>query len=568
MKHSNFVITNKIEDFCINSKSELDSVLKKLPDSKFSENKLSIYSPDHTEKIALAKALNIRFTKKRFRLNLLVDLFLLISSFFVASLLKEGAFKNYIYTYYTPFITFSIVLLSISLCFQKYGNQEKSSYYKTIKRYIKSLFVAFSFGVICLFYFQLNEYSRFMVLGTVIILALLEVAWVSFYYAFIDSIWIREKEDFEATQETDIKNNYITLPFRIFEHELNFENIKKTIIDETNKLVFLFLNNNINLGTTKTTILSTSTQFNILKLPDNTFNTIVNLKKINNIKRINKFFEAINSKLTRDSVFVLCVETYSQRKKRILQKYPYGLNWLVYTVDFLLKRVAPKLKLTKKIYFFITGGRNRVLSKAETLGRLYSCGFEVLNEKQIDNLLWLVVKKVKEPIFDNNPTYGPFIMLKRFGKDGKLIHVYKMRTMHAYSEYIQDYVFKNNNLQEGGKFKDDFRITSIGKIMRKLWIDELPMFINVIKGDMKIVGVRPLSKHYFNLYSENLKTKRTQFKPGLIPPFYADMPKTFEEIMESEMKYLDAYKQSPLKTDWNYFWKALHNIIIKSARSA
>jgi lipopolysaccharide/colanic/teichoic acid biosynthesis glycosyltransferase len=208
-----------------------------------------------------------------------------------------------------------------------------------------------------------------------------------------------------------------------------------------------------------------------------------------------------------------------------------------------------------------------VLSRAETYGRLYSCGFEILETKEIGDVQYFVTRKVKEPLFPQNPTYGPLIRLKRHGKDGELFNVYKLRTMHAYSEYLQEYVYKNNKLQVGGKFKDDFRITTEGKIFRKFWLDEVPMLINLLKGEMKLIGVRPLSSHYFNLYTDELKQKRIQHKPGLIPPFYADMPNTLEEIMESEMKYLDAYEKSPYLTDLRYFIRAWYNIIFKRARS-
>jgi len=60
--------------------------------------------------------------------------------------------------------------------------------------------------------------------------------------------------------------------------------------------------------------------------------------------------------------------------------------------------------------------------------------------------------------------------------------------MHPYSEYLQSYIYEQNKLQEGGKFANDFRVTTLGKCMRKLWIDELPMFINLFKGQLKIVG--------------------------------------------------------------------------------
>jgi len=53
----------------------------------------------------------------------------------------------------------------------------------------------------------------------------------------------------------------------------------------------------------------------------------------------------------------------------------------------------------------------------------------------------------------------------------------------------------------------------------------------------------------------------------LIPPFYADMPKSFEEIVESERRYIMKKMEKPFKTDWVYFWKSVWNILIKGARS-
>jgi len=152
--------------------------------------------------------------------------------------------------------------------------------------------------------------------------------------------------------------------------------------------------------------------------------------------------------------------------------------------------------------------------------------------------------------------------------NGKIIKVYKIRTMNPYAEYLQSFVFKRNNLKENGKFQNDFRITSWGRFLRKYWIDEIPMIINLIKGDIKLVGVRPLSRHYYELYSNYLKELRLKFKPGLLPPFYADMPKSLEDIMESEKAYLEAYEKNPFKTDLKYFFKIVSNIILRKARSS
>ena len=84
---------------------------------------------------------------------------------------------------------------------------------------------------------------------------------------------------------------------------------------------------------------------------------------------------------------------------------------------------------------------------------------------------------------------------------------------------------------------------------------------------MNLVGVRPLSDHYFNLYPADLQELRKTVVPGLVPPFYADLPKTFDEICESERRYTNAYMAHPMRTQWGYFWKAAWNIVVKKARS-
>jgi lipopolysaccharide/colanic/teichoic acid biosynthesis glycosyltransferase len=104
-------------------------------------------------------------------------------------------------------------------------------------------------------------------------------------------------------------------------------------------------------------------------------------------------------------------------------------------------------------------------------------------------------------------------------------------------------------------------------VCRKIWLDELPMLINFLRGDMKIVGVRPLSKQYYNLYAKELQERRIKYKPGLIPPFYADMPGNLEAIQASELKYLNSFDNHPFLTDFKYFWKSGWNILFRKARS-
>lgn len=316
-----------------------------------------------------------------------------------------------------------------------------------------------------------------------------------------------------------------------------------------------------------THVLKTNIAFPVEVIEGESAGAIVNLNKINDIRGINIFFKLVNSKLKDGGFFVGCVETQLQRKKRILHKYPFALAQIYFLFDFIFKRVFPKLKLTQWLYFFITAGRNRVLSKAESLGRLVFCGFDIVEVAEIKGLTYFVVAKSMRPIPENTPSFGVLFKMRRIGKNSKLITVYKFRTMHPYAEYLQEYVYKQNKLQDGGKFKDDFRVTSWGRFMRKFWIDELPMIVNLFKGQIKLVGVRPLSEHYLGLYSEELKQERANAKPGLVPPFYADLPVSLEDIMDSEKRYLERYKANAFRTDCSYFFKAFGNIVFKSART-
>jgi hypothetical protein len=290
-------------------------------------------------------------------------------------------------------------------------------------------------------------------------------------------------------------------------------------------------------------------------------------KRLNDIQYVNKHLEIVNVWHKEGDVIEVFFESKNQRKKRLLNKWIWPINYVYYILDFVLKRLFPKWSPTLKIYFWITKGRNRVFSLPEIMGRVCSCGFEIVRYYEKEEHTFIQARKIGNPAYNTNPTYGLLIKLIRIGKAKRKFVVYKFRTMHPFAEYIQAYMFDNNNLKDGGKIDNDFRVTSYGKIMRKLWLDELPMIWNMLRGDMKLVGVRPLSEHFFGLYPEDMQELRTQTKPGLVPPFYADLPVTLDEVIASERKYLEAYLKRPIATDWKYFWAAFYNIVVKRARS-
>jgi lipopolysaccharide/colanic/teichoic acid biosynthesis glycosyltransferase len=96
----------------------------------------------------------------------------------------------------------------------------------------------------------------------------------------------------------------------------------------------------------------------------------------------------------------------------------------------------------------------------------------------------------------------PFFIQKRPGKNGKIFHIIKFRTMSSQKD-------PNGNL-----LPDSKRMTKLGNIARRISLDEIPQLINVIRGDMSIVGPRPLLPEYLPLYNETQK-RRHDVKPGM-----------------------------------------------------
>tara|TARA_B100000287_G_C20603638_1_gene769126 strand:- start:111 stop:1136 length:1026 start_codon:yes stop_codon:yes gene_type:complete len=319
------------------------------------------------------------------------------------------------------------------------------------------------------------------------------------------------------------------------------------------------------INSTSNIVIKTKNIFNLEGKND--IQLFVNLEKTNNFRHVNKFHEKVNSILENNGIYCSCAETVKQRSLRKWKKSSFFFRPIVLFLDFLYKRVIPKIPITKQIYFAMTRGHNRVMSKSEIMGRIVSCGFEIFEIIEYKGLSYFFSKKIREPYFDMNPSYGPIFSMRRVGREGKIISVYKFRTMSPYSEYIQAKMIEDNKLDKGGKIKDDSRITFYGKFLRKYWIDEFPMIINWLKRDLKLVGVRPLSQDYFSRYPEDLKKLRVKTKPGLVPPYYVDLPVTLDEICDSERKYLNLYFKKPFRTDISYFCRAFYNIVIKRKRS-
>ncbi|GAB3279318.1 hypothetical protein GCM10027347_53960 [Larkinella harenae] len=279
-------------------------------------------------------------------------------------------------------------------------------------------------------------------------------------------------------------------------------------------------------------------------------------------------FEQVREGLSPNHYFAFKITTAENIKSLIKSRYSNFLFTAYYPFHFLGHRVLPKLKGFRKVCRLLHIAVD--MSKAEVMGRLIFHGFEIVQLMETDQETYFVTKphpSYRPSVSLSPPSEGFLFTMKRVGKENKPITIYKLRSMHPYAEYAQEYVHKTQGLDTGGKFKNDFRVSTGGRLIRKYWIDELPMLYNLLKGDIKLIGVRPISEHYFNLYPERLRAIRCKHKPGLLPPFYADLPKGLDEIVQSELMYLEAYEKNPLKTDLTYLGKILKNIVVNKARS-
>jgi exopolysaccharide production protein ExoY len=142
---------------------------------------------------------------------------------------------------------------------------------------------------------------------------------------------------------------------------------------------------------------------------------------------------------------------------------------------------------------------------------------------------------------------GPvFYSSKRVGKDGQPILCWKFRTMiQDADKKLLELLRENPKLKQEWdiyfKLKDDPRISGIGKILRKTSLDELPQFYNVLKGDLSVVGPRPVTEEEIRKYFGPKAPKILSVRPGLTGIWQTSGRSllTFEERIQLEESYID-----------------------------
>jgi exopolysaccharide production protein ExoY len=142
---------------------------------------------------------------------------------------------------------------------------------------------------------------------------------------------------------------------------------------------------------------------------------------------------------------------------------------------------------------------------------------------------------------------GPiFYSAKRVGKDGQPIYCWKFRTMHQDADKkLLEILKENPKLKQEWdtyfKLKEDPRVSTIGKILRKTSLDELPQFFNVLKGDLSVVGPRPVTEEEIQKYFGPKASKILSVRPGLTGIWQTSGRSllTFDERIRLEESYID-----------------------------
>ena len=162
---------------------------------------------------------------------------------------------------------------------------------------------------------------------------------------------------------------------------------------------------------------------------------------------------------------------------------------------------------------------------------------------------------------------GPiFYTQERIGQNGKIFKMYKYRSMvvgadEKLKEYLENNVGAREEYKKFKKLKNDPRVTKIGKFIRKTSLDEFPQFINVLKGEMSLVGPRPYlprEKEEINGFFKYI----TSCKPGITGLWQTRgrSNTTFTDRLTMDMEY---YYNHELKMDIKLIYKTVRNVVKK-----
>lgn len=147
---------------------------------------------------------------------------------------------------------------------------------------------------------------------------------------------------------------------------------------------------------------------------------------------------------------------------------------------------------------------------------------------------WLIILIIVGPMIYFQDKGSIFYNASRLGKDGKIFKMYKFRSMKMNAPDLRN--------EDGSTFnaEDDPRLTKIGKFIRKTSLDETPQLLNIIKGDMSIIGPRPDLPEHRELYEGN-EVRKLEIRPGVTGYNQAYFRNTipWKERIKNDIYYID-----------------------------
>lgn len=160
----------------------------------------------------------------------------------------------------------------------------------------------------------------------------------------------------------------------------------------------------------------------------------------------------------------------------------------------------------------------------------------------------------------DSPGASPIYVQKRVGKNGREFKFYKFRSMVPDAEEMLESLLGQNEMNGPAfKIKEDPRITRFGRIIRKSCIDELPQLVNVLKGEMSLVGPRPPLPREVAMYDE-YQMQRLLVIPGLTCYWQVTPERnsvSFDDWMKFDIKYIE---ERSLKTDFIILLKTVGTV--------
>lgn len=416
--------------------------------------------------------------------------------------------------------------------------QKKTKY--ILSSFFNSYYILFFLNFIVFCFFNFN----------------LDILWITLSYIFLELIVFYFVIRFQLKNYKKPESNAIAKHEQIdliIDNQIYFN--KNNFTSNINQNLLEFIDKNISNEK------SDSENQNLLALNKN---LLILKNRLNDSKDCNQTLLENYNQLENGGYLIVPFNNIEQTNKLLNQKYGH-LKAVIFSFHWLFYRLFSKIPYLDSFSNFITNHKNKVLSWVEVYGRLSFCGFDILDEVTIDDLQYILARKVKTTSTNPAPSFYLVVNLNRVSLFGNIIKVKKVRSMYPYSEFLQKRIFETNSLNNSGKFNNDPRITPAGKYIRKYWIDELPQLFEIIRGKIKLVGIRAMSQHFFSLYSKEYQELYQLTKPGFFSPIFDDNS-NFEEIQKIEYQYLYEYKQNPIKTDIKYFLKTLVQII-KGTRS-